>query len=310
MTGGAPPEQAEASPDQIAALRSKMEAGGAPYADFAVFVAHGARFAKLRKFDAQVFVNNVLQQRVLRGPSNFQSWMDSWRVFRTAMLSLKEASPQTLDDYAHGIQTLVNIHPSADDWGLIYAADEVMRHEVWGKIKDEMVLDGEWPEVCPWNEVIKRSVYGSGDTKRMHWWFLHVLAPSQHGGKALVRSVEGTSLIPSPDGLFGNTAVQSRSVGASSGEVNVGEKGGRKRLTRTERRQKALSSMWQDSSFASGSGGYQADKGKGKNFSKGNGKGKSKGVRTTARMAGRTSAAKVARALRSEGERGRWQKGA
>ena len=201
---------------------------------------HGVRFAKLRKFDAQVFVNNCLQQRVLRGPSNLTSWMDSWRVFRTVMLSLKAASPQTLDDYANGIQTLCNIHPSADDWGLIYAADEVMRHEIWDKIRDEMVLENVWPEVTPWDAVIKKSVYGSGDPKRMHWWYLHVLAPAQRGGKNLLKVVEGTSLIPSPDGLFGNTASSSRAPSGTSSTAPAPAAGkGRGRPSRQQRRFKA-----------------------------------------------------------------------
>ena len=275
VTGGVPADNAEASPDQIAALKTKVDTGAAPYADFAVFVPHGVRFAKLRKFDAQVFVNNSLQQRVLRGPSNLASWLDSWRVFRTAMLSIKAAAPQTLDDYANGIQMLCNIHPSADDWGLIYAADEVMRHEIWNKIRDEMVLDKEWPEVTPWDAVIKKSCYGSGDPKRMHWWFLHVLAPAQRGGKNLVKAVEGTSLIPAPDGLFGNTASSSRGPAALTMGPGAGAAGGKgsARPSRNQRRTKAnKGANTQGYGKGSANGNYESDGGKGK--SKGHSKGK------------------------------------
>ena len=182
--------------------------------DFAVFAPHGKRFAKIRKFDAQVFVNNQLQQRVMRGPSNYASWVDSWNVFRTAMLSLNEASPQVLDDYQRGICSLVQIHPEA--WGLIFAADEIMRSEIWDDMRDELVTDGRWPDSHPWNLVIKLSTFGSGDTKRSHWWYLHVLAPAQRGGKELLKSLEGTSLVPSPDGLFGGTVSTSVSPSATS----------------------------------------------------------------------------------------------
>ena len=285
VTGGVPADNAEASPDQVAAMKVKIESGAAPYADFAVFVPHGVRFAKLRKFDAQVFVNNSLQQRVLRGPSNLVSWMDSWRVFRTVMLSLKAASPQTLDDYANGIQMLCNIHPSTDDWGLIYAADEVMRHEIWDKIRDEMVLENAWPEITPWDAVIKKSVYGSGDSKRMHWWYLHVLAPAQRGGKNLLKVVEGTSLIPAPDGLFGNTASSSRPPAGSTAApaASTSGKGSRGRPSRQQRRNRTA-----DQAAPPSGKGYQnymdSDnfKGKAKGAKKGkdfqnNGKGKKGG---------------------------------
>ena len=115
---------------------------------------------------------------------------------------------------------------------------------------------------------------------------LHVLAPAQHGGKALLKSVEGTSLIPSPDGLFGNTGAQSRSIDAGAGDSN-GDKSSRRRPKRMERRQKALASMWQGDAMASGSGGYYMDKGKGKNHNKGNGKGKNKGGKSYGKDGGK-----------------------
>ena len=99
---------------------------------------------------------------------------------------------------------------------MIFAADEIMRSEVWDDIRDELVAENKWPETHPWNLVIKMSTFGNGDSKRSHWWYLHVLAPAQKGGKELVKSLEGTSLVPSPDGMFGGTVSTSVSGASSS----------------------------------------------------------------------------------------------
>ena len=149
-----------------------------------------------------------------------------------------------------------------------------MRHEIWDKIKDEMVIEGCWPEKVPWDTVIAKSVYGSGDQKRMHWWFLHVLAPASRGGKNLVKAVEGTSLIPAPDGLFGNTASATRAPAPQTQE-NAQK---RSRIGRAERRARAAANWWQESgAWNGGSSGDQASSGKGKSQNnKGQGKGKNK----------------------------------
>ena len=295
ITGGEPGLECKASSDQIAALKAKMDAGNAPYADFAVFVPHGKRFAKIRKFDAQVFVHNTLQQRVMRGPANFTSWLDSWMVFRTAMLSLKAASPQVLDDYSRGLRNLCQIHPEA--WGLIYAADEIMRGEVWDDMRDELLNESRWPEACPWNEVIKLSTFGSGDAKRNHWWFLHVQAPAQRGGKDLVKTLDGTSLLPSPDGLFGISASSSAGGAATDTSTRGRNKGAGARANRRTRayRDEGPQNQNGNQNFGGGKGSYQpvawngGTNGKGKDWtakgkhksSKGQSKGKKGGKEST-----------------------------
>ena len=294
ITGGEPSLETKASNDQIAALKAKIDNGKAPYADFAVFGPHGKRFAKIRKFDAQVFVNNSLQQRVMKGPSNFVSWVDSWMVFRTAMLSLQEASPQVLDDYQRGIRSLVQIYP--DSWGLIFAADEIMRNEVWDEIRDELLLEDKWPAERPWNLVIKLSTFGSGDQKRNHWWYLHVQAPALRGGKDLVKTLEGTSMLPAPDGMFGATSSvlvsASTTTPAASGPTGSGKKQRPNPRTRAlyqqggglgqpiyEQYGGSSASAWNQGSTGKGKGWQKKGKGKGDKNSKGknekNGKGKS-----------------------------------
>ena len=292
ITGGAPSLETKATNDQVAALRAKISAGKAPYADFAIFVPHGKRFAKLRKFDAQVFVNNTLQQRVMKGPSNFTSWTDSWSVFRTAMLSLQEASPQVLDDYQRGIRSLVQIHPDA--WGLIFAADEIMRSEVWDEIRDELLLDGSWPTERPWNTVIKLSTFGSGDAKRNHWWYLHVQAPAQRGGKDLVKVLEGTTLLPSTDGMFGPTSTVSVSSNAAGPPATTAAVGKKSRPNMRQRHLKSggASQKYDNADFsqASSSGWNPGPTGKGKGWQpKGKGKGDKNGQHSKGKKGGKTA---------------------
>ena len=119
------------------------------------------------------------------------------------MVSLKAAAPQTLDDYNRGIEQLTTLYPHA--WGLIFCADELMRSEMWDKIREELEDEEEWPETVPWNKVIQMSTYGRGDAERQHWWFTHVVAPATQGGggKSTVAVLEGSSNLPAEDGLFG-----------------------------------------------------------------------------------------------------------
>ena len=156
------------------------------------------------KFEAQVFVNNELKQKVLRAPSNFKTWTwtESWRVFRTAMVCLKAAAPQTLDDYFRGVEQLTILYPHA--WGLVFCADELMRSEGWDKIREELEDDQERPETLSWDAVIRMSTYGRGDAERQHWRFTHVVAPatSGGGGRTTVALLDGSSALPSEDGLF------------------------------------------------------------------------------------------------------------
>ena len=215
LTGGVPSLAVKPSAEQLGALKAKMDSGKAPYCDFALFTPHGKRVQKLLKFTAQVWVNNQLQQRVLTGPSDFRCWTECWRVFRAAMISLDAATPQVLDDYYGGIEQLTTIFPK--HWGLIYMADELIRSEVWGDMREQIEDEGQLVEKGLWNKIIANSTYGKSDPERTHWWYLHVTAPASTGqGRAMVSDIEGTTLLPSSDGLFGTASRGGTSTAASS----------------------------------------------------------------------------------------------
>ena len=76
LTGGPPPEGRAPSTEQIAAMVTKLARGDAPYVDFGVFTPHGKRHMKMHKFEAQVFVDNQLVRKQMKGPSTFDSWKE------------------------------------------------------------------------------------------------------------------------------------------------------------------------------------------------------------------------------------------
>ena len=81
-TGGEPSEAARPTSEQLCALHALVKAGCAPYADFAVFGVFGKRAAKLRRFEARILVDGQWVTKMLNGPSCFEGWQRSWKVFR------------------------------------------------------------------------------------------------------------------------------------------------------------------------------------------------------------------------------------
>ena len=274
VTGGLPAPKHTPTGHQLGGLASKLERGASPYVDFAIFNPHGARMAKIRKFTAQVWVRGQLETKHLTGPGSFEEWLDCWTLFRVTMICLLEASPQMLDDYANGIKELVTLFPSS--WGLIWAADETMRSEQWGYMKEQLVDAKSWPETRPWDEVLARTTFGKGDVTTQHFWNLHVVIPATQtgGGVRVVQELEGTKHLPSTDGLFmGMNSSSSQPAGSSTTDRQKVSSGTRRA---GRRRPPAASAAPQ------GTGGYYAKGGlppqgvvygKGKNQSKGKGKG-------------------------------------
>ena len=207
-TGGPPPVDREPSPDQLAAMMSRLDRGDSPYADFAIFQPHGRRLAKHHKFDAQMFVDGKLQVRQLKGPSDFAAWKACWDVFRATMICLGVVSPATLDGYERGISLLNDLYPT--HWGLIFCADEIIRSERWQSVAEGLVDNKVWPDDRPWDYVIRITTYGGSEASQamVQWWFTHVQAPVLHGRTpiAFLQKLEGTSLLPMPEGMASSSS--------------------------------------------------------------------------------------------------------
>ena len=217
VTGGNPLAASRPTAQQLAALKSRVESGDAPYTDFAVFGPYGNRLSKIRKFEAQVFVDGELKTRILRGPSNVESWSACWSVFRSAMIRLDMASPQVLDDYHEGIRQLSSLFPSA--WGIVFTADEIMRSEQWDIIHETLVDEGLQDSAFPWNKVISASAFGKATGDIRHWWDTHVLFPVQSSGaggaRVKIAEIEGSENLPTEDGRYGWVPGKNRGNGGS-----------------------------------------------------------------------------------------------
>ena len=240
VTGGKPMQAARPTSEQLAALRARIAEGRAPYVDFAVFGPFGARLAKMRKYEAQIFVDGRLETRIVKGPSDYDHWAACWRVFRSAMIMLGEASPQVLDDYAEGIRQLATLFPR--DWGVIAVADEVLRSEQWGITQEELEDDGKDDNKTPWNKVIAMTTFGKAVGDARHWWDTHVVFPLQSKGngnpKLTVQEIEGAGV---PEAM-GPSA--SGSNGANPGYNRRGNGGTRKPRSKASARPSEKCDAW------------------------------------------------------------------
>ena len=60
-----------------------------------------------------VFIGNVLTKRQVHGPSGLDGWTACWKVFQSAVLSLKIASPGACKAYRDGLKALIREYPHA-----------------------------------------------------------------------------------------------------------------------------------------------------------------------------------------------------
>ena len=162
LMGAHPDETEEPTANQLAALAKRtLMMDSAPYAEFAVWLPFERKTSKNIK--CRVFTplgDGTFLQRELPGPSSYQGWLASWKVFRTACLMLGIASMAALEAYARHIEKLVVQWPHC--WGLIYAADDLMRAERWEKYRRLFKLDSahgrevprDWDPMKPWSCVM------------------------------------------------------------------------------------------------------------------------------------------------------------
>ena len=176
--GGHPIDEERPTDDQLSALRALIDEDEAPAADFAIWGPHGARMQRDRKYRAQVWINGEFVTKQLSGPHNFPDWQSSWRIFKSGMLILEEASVCALDAYERGIKGMVEMWPHA--WGIISVADSLCRTEKWQRLFDEYeeTKPSHWDPVCPWDAIIFDSAFGTVQGPLAHWWKTRVEHPA------------------------------------------------------------------------------------------------------------------------------------
>jgi hypothetical protein len=176
-SGAAPPENCRPTPDQISALKSRIDDDEAPFADFGIFGNVGKKAANMRRFEVRKMVGDELVTKYVSGPGNHEEWLDSWRVYRTTLIALGAVSAGSLDLYQEGVRRLTHLYPAA--WGDILLAEEEMKFEHWGRMQ-EMLTASPAPKYesdRPWDFIVAQSAFTLGTGSMCYgWWQEHLVA--------------------------------------------------------------------------------------------------------------------------------------
>lgn len=119
--GDSPLEKEEVTDAQISCLSAKVSHEQAPFTDMGVWGPYGDRLARQMKFTSQILKDGQWHTVELPGASSFSAWEEAWRIFRTAAIMLKIASPSVLDRYASEFRNRVQEYP--DCWHIAAQAD-------------------------------------------------------------------------------------------------------------------------------------------------------------------------------------------
>ena len=187
QTGGLPLEQEEPSTEQISALLRRVNSGGAPYADFSVWLPYGKKAHRTQKYRSYIPVMGGYITKEIPGPGSFDQWRASFRVYRTAMLMLDILTMATCVAYEAHVEKLDRLYPGA--WHLIVAADDLGRSEHLVRLRVSVNLDIAngtkepmgWAAENPWECLFRMLVKDSS------FWAEQVHVPANawlaHGSK-------------------------------------------------------------------------------------------------------------------------------
>ena len=158
----APPREERASTLQLSAMNNRVNIlGRTPYGNFASLTAFSDRVTRKNKFQLLQYIGDgKYSYRELPGPANYREWLSSFRVFSTICRSILIVVHAALTAYERRIEHLADKYPDA--WGLIYAADDMMRAEELEARRSQLLaratrypLDPPklWDAAAPWSAV-------------------------------------------------------------------------------------------------------------------------------------------------------------
>ena len=177
IAGAEPPDNFRPTREQLSGLKARLDESDAPFADFGIFGNFGCKAAKLRRFDAQVMIGDKLHTRTIQGPSSHAEWLDSWQVYRTALVALGAVSSGSLDLYQEGIRRLTVLYPNS--WTEILVAEEEMKFEHWDRMQEMLVREPapQYRASQPWNFIVAQSAFNLGKQSMCTgWWKEHLTA--------------------------------------------------------------------------------------------------------------------------------------
>ncbi|CAK0883204.1 unnamed protein product, partial [Prorocentrum cordatum] len=182
---GEPLEHHEPTPDQIAALHTRVvELKAEPYADFSLLTPYGRRMAKILRHRSWFLQEDGSYKAMeVPGPASFEVWEKCFDVYEVILLMLRfppaaegdgrpevVVTPIAIDAYREAFKQLCKEHPEC--WHLCQRAEDRCRAEhfarVARKLRDKHRRKPTWSEVFQeaalddryWDREVRRPALG------------------------------------------------------------------------------------------------------------------------------------------------------
>jgi hypothetical protein len=164
---GEPLVEKEPSPDQLAAMHTRVVAMGMePYADFSLLTPFGRRMAKVLRHRSWVLQEDgTYKPMEVPGPESFEIWDACFKVYEVILLMLRFPEHPGLDDvekdnilvvtpiaieaYREAFAALVREHPEC--WHLCQRAEDRCRAEHFPRLARKLLLSGGYTP--SWSQV-------------------------------------------------------------------------------------------------------------------------------------------------------------
>ncbi|CAE7663019.1 Eef2k, partial [Symbiodinium necroappetens] len=146
--GDHPSAEADPSADQLASLKQVVAAGSVPYADFSLFGPHGLRLLRKQTFTSYTLnvATGEWSKKEQPGPSSYHSWVEAWKVYRTALLLLETVDAERLDAYAEHVRSFVRAHGKAQERRTLHdkPAHGYTAARPWNAVFAAAIRDGDY----------------------------------------------------------------------------------------------------------------------------------------------------------------------
>ena len=160
--GAAPPPDQELSSEQLTTLHALFQSGRAPYTDMAVWGPYHHRLAKkIRLKGIRLNSQGEIVPVEINGPADFESWRESYSVFRTGCIMFGQISPARLDGYEHHIRSYHERY-GRGCWALLYQADVRARLELAERLRRQGKEDRD-------NAIAAGGTHGFDPKKPWEW---------------------------------------------------------------------------------------------------------------------------------------------
>ena len=137
-----PSKEEESTADQLQAVKVKLDHDVVPYADFGVLRPFGIRLKRVMKFHAKFWDPSTAEfvAKELPGPTSFEEWQRSWRVYSFILVALGAVSKARLERYQAKVGELVAKYGNlrGGSWWIVALADHKMRAEEMKRIRRKL----------------------------------------------------------------------------------------------------------------------------------------------------------------------------